>query len=36
MGRFTSRDFLVESARKVGLEGAAEFLDDPKMGLDEV
>ncbi|KAL4577317.1 hypothetical protein LXL04_013424 [Taraxacum kok-saghyz] len=30
------RDFLVESARKVGIEGAAEFLDDPKMGLDEV
>ncbi|KAL4565023.1 hypothetical protein LXL04_029105 [Taraxacum kok-saghyz] len=31
-----SRDFLVEFARKVGIEGALQFLDDPKMGLDEV
>ncbi|KAL8193449.1 hypothetical protein R6Q57_026584 [Mikania cordata] len=29
-------DFLVESARKVGLEGAAEFLQDPNNGLHEV
>ncbi|KAL4590931.1 hypothetical protein LXL04_003878 [Taraxacum kok-saghyz] len=31
-----SMDFLVEFARKVGIEGAILFLDDPKMGLDEV
>ncbi|CAO2825276.1 unnamed protein product [Amaranthus hypochondriacus] len=30
------REFLVESARKVGIEGAAEFLDDPNNGLKEV
>ncbi|XP_022843706.1 uncharacterized protein LOC111367190 isoform X1 [Olea europaea var. sylvestris] len=30
------RQFLVESARKVGLEGAAEFLEDPNNGLKEV
>ncbi|XP_074284971.1 uncharacterized protein LOC141610661 isoform X2 [Silene latifolia] len=30
------REFLVESARKVGLEGAAEFLEDPDNGLKEV
>lgn len=26
----------MESARKAGIEGAAEFLDDPNMGLEEV
>lgn len=30
------RDFLVESARKVEIEGAAEFLEDPNNGLKEV
>ncbi|KAL2499841.1 Thioredoxin superfamily protein [Abeliophyllum distichum] len=30
------REFLVESAKKVGLEGAAEFLEDPNNGLKEV
>ncbi|KAI7744179.1 hypothetical protein M8C21_020797 [Ambrosia artemisiifolia] len=36
-GKFIGdRDFLVESARKVGLEGAAEFLQDPNNGLQEV
>ncbi|KAI3747975.1 hypothetical protein L6452_10752 [Arctium lappa] len=36
-GKFIGdRDFLLESARKVGLEGAAEFLDDPNNGLQEV
>ncbi|XP_059670481.1 uncharacterized protein LOC132316016 [Cornus florida] len=30
------REFLVESARKVGIEGAAEFLEDPNNGLKEV
>lgn len=36
-GKFIgNRDFLLESARKVGLEGAAEFLDDPNNGLQEV
>ncbi|KAM7506880.1 hypothetical protein LguiA_017333 [Lonicera macranthoides] len=30
------REFLVESARKVGVEGAAEFLEDPNNGLKEV
>ncbi|KAK1562272.1 hypothetical protein Q3G72_009227 [Acer saccharum] len=30
------RQFLVESARKVGVEGAAEFLEDPNNGLNEV
>ncbi|GKB10759.1 hypothetical protein Tco_0844682 [Tanacetum coccineum] len=31
-----SNDFLLESARKVGLEGAAEYLDDPNNGLQEI
>ncbi|CAH1419642.1 unnamed protein product [Lactuca virosa] len=36
-GKFIGdRNFLVESARKAGIEGAAEFLDDPNMGLEEV
>jgi hypothetical protein len=30
------REFLVESAIKVGIEGAAEFLQDPNNGLKEV
>ncbi|XP_034707192.1 uncharacterized protein YwbO [Vitis riparia] len=30
------REFLVESAKKVGVEGAAEFLQDPNNGLNEV
>uniref|UniRef100_A0A7C9E3P0 DSBA-like thioredoxin domain-containing protein n=1 Tax=Opuntia streptacantha TaxID=393608 RepID=A0A7C9E3P0_OPUST len=30
------RDFLVECAQKVGIEGAAEFLEDPNNGLKEV
>ncbi|XP_027077270.1 uncharacterized protein LOC113753131 isoform X1 [Coffea eugenioides] len=30
------REFLLESARKVGVEGAAEFLEDPNKGLKEV
>ncbi|KAJ4707242.1 DSBA oxidoreductase family protein [Melia azedarach] len=30
------REFLVESAQKVGIEGAAEFLEDPNNGLREV
>lgn len=30
------RDFLVECAKKVGIEGAAEFLEDPGNGLKEV
>ncbi|KAJ0042914.1 hypothetical protein Pint_18947 [Pistacia integerrima] len=30
------REFLVESAKKVGVEGAAEFLEDPNNGLKEV
>lgn len=30
------RKFLVESAKKVGIEGAAEFLEDPNNGLKEV
>ncbi|XP_021905377.1 uncharacterized protein LOC110820257 isoform X2 [Carica papaya] len=30
------REFLVESARKVGIEGAAEFLEDPNNGVKEV
>lgn len=30
------REFLIESARKVGIEGAAAFLDDPNNGLNEV
>ncbi|XP_071707786.1 uncharacterized protein [Rutidosis leptorrhynchoides] len=36
-GKFIGdRDFLLECARKVGLEGAAEYLDDPNNGLQEV
>ncbi|KAM0006616.1 putative DSBA-like thioredoxin domain, Thioredoxin-like superfamily [Helianthus debilis subsp. tardiflorus] len=36
-GKFIDdKEFLVESARKVGLEGAAEFLQDPNNGLQEV
>ncbi|KAK2986282.1 hypothetical protein RJ640_021851 [Escallonia rubra] len=30
------REFLVESARKVGVEGAAQFLENPENGLKEV
>ncbi|XP_021296681.1 uncharacterized protein LOC110425921 isoform X2 [Herrania umbratica] len=30
------REFLLESARKVGVEGAAEFLENPNNGLKEV
>ncbi|XP_057964662.1 uncharacterized protein LOC131155488 [Malania oleifera] len=30
------REFLVQSARKVGIEGAAEFLEDPDNGLKEI
>jgi predicted DsbA family dithiol-disulfide isomerase len=30
------REFLVECASKVGVDGVAEFLDDPNKGLDEV
>ncbi|KAI3462857.1 hypothetical protein Pfo_019520 [Paulownia fortunei] len=30
------REFLVETAKKVGVEGAAEFLEDPNNGLKEV
>ncbi|XP_042020373.1 uncharacterized protein YwbO-like [Salvia splendens] len=30
------REFLVECAKKVGVEGAAEFLQDPNSGLKEV
>ncbi|XP_009378259.1 uncharacterized protein YwbO [Pyrus x bretschneideri] len=30
------REYLLQSARKVGVEGAAEFLEDPNNGLDEV
>jgi len=30
------RNFLLECAAKVGVEGAAEFLDDPNSGLKEV
>ena len=36
MQQLGSRDFLVEISKKVGIEGATEFLDDPKMGLNEV
>lgn len=36
-GKFIGdRDFLLECANKVGLEGAAEYLDDPNNGLQEV
>ncbi|PIA43334.1 hypothetical protein AQUCO_01900005v1 [Aquilegia coerulea] len=30
------REFLLEAAKKVGIEGAEEFLNDPKNGLQEV
>nr|KJB10389.1 hypothetical protein B456_001G207200 [Gossypium raimondii] len=30
------REFLLESARKVGVEGAAEFLENPNNGVKEV
>ncbi|KAI5340714.1 hypothetical protein L3X38_019988 [Prunus dulcis] len=30
------REFLLESARKIGVEGPAEFLEDPNNGLNEV
>ncbi|CAH9084365.1 unnamed protein product [Cuscuta europaea] len=30
------REFLVEAAKKVGIEGAAEYLEDPHNGLKEV
>ncbi|XAR71319.1 hypothetical protein NMG60_11028524 [Bertholletia excelsa] len=30
------REFLLECARKVGVEGAAEFLEDPNNGVKEV
>ncbi|CAL1392331.1 unnamed protein product [Linum trigynum] len=42
LGNFTQakyigdREFLLECAEKVGLEGAAEFLDDPNAGLKQV
>ncbi|KAF9600208.1 hypothetical protein IFM89_005032 [Coptis chinensis] len=29
-------EFLVEATKKVGIEGAAEFLDDPNKGVQEV
>ncbi|KAF9610221.1 hypothetical protein IFM89_021414 [Coptis chinensis] len=29
-------EFLVEAAKKVGIEGTAEFLDDPNKGVQEV
>ncbi|XP_076893195.1 uncharacterized protein LOC143545144 [Bidens hawaiensis] len=36
-GKFINdRDFLVESASKVGIEGADEFLQDPNNGLEEI
>ncbi|XP_009608607.1 uncharacterized protein LOC107789630 isoform X2 [Nicotiana tabacum] len=36
-GRYIGdREFLVEAARKVGVEGAADFLEDPNNGLKEV
>ncbi|XP_026432642.1 uncharacterized protein LOC113330005 [Papaver somniferum] len=36
-GRYIGdRDFLVEAASKVGIEGAAEFLENPNNGLNEV
>ncbi|KAB1211423.1 hypothetical protein CJ030_MR6G021387 [Morella rubra] len=35
-GRGLCWEFLVESAKKVGIEGAAEFLQDPNNGLKEV
>ncbi|MCL7034716.1 hypothetical protein MKW94_022918 [Papaver nudicaule] len=36
-GRYIGdRDFLVEAASKAGIEGAAEFLENPDNGLNEV
>ncbi|XP_009774377.1 uncharacterized protein [Nicotiana sylvestris] len=36
-GRYIGdREFLVEAARKAGVEGAADFLEDPNNGLKEV
>ncbi|KAI3919122.1 hypothetical protein MKW98_016675 [Papaver atlanticum] len=36
-GRYIGdRDFLVEAASKAGIEGAAEFLENPNNGLNEV
>ncbi|KAI3862329.1 hypothetical protein MKX03_036896 [Papaver bracteatum] len=36
-GRYIGdRDFLVEAASKAGIEGAAEFLENPNSGLNEV
>ncbi|KAK8717699.1 hypothetical protein V6N13_044957 [Hibiscus sabdariffa] len=36
-GKFVGdREFLLESARKVGVEGAAEFLENPDNGVKEV
>ncbi|XP_006338333.1 uncharacterized protein YwbO [Solanum tuberosum] len=36
-GRYIGdREFLIEAARKVGIEGAADFLEDPNNGLKEV
>ncbi|KAF5182270.1 hypothetical protein FRX31_028143, partial [Thalictrum thalictroides] len=31
-----SMEFLIEAAKKVGIEGVEEFLNDPKNGLQEV
>ncbi|CAI0553235.1 unnamed protein product [Linum tenue] len=42
LGNFTQakyigdREFLLQCAEKIGLEGAAEFLDDPNAGLKQV
>ncbi|OVA16924.1 DSBA-like thioredoxin domain [Macleaya cordata] len=36
-GRYIGdKEFLIEAARKAGVEGAAEFLEDPNNGLNEV
>ncbi|KAK4346396.1 hypothetical protein RND71_032735 [Anisodus tanguticus] len=36
-GRYIGdREFLIEAARKVGVEGAADFLENPNNGLKEV
>lgn len=32
----TFREFLVETAKKVGIEGAEELLSDPNNGVTEV
>ncbi|KAL6136662.1 hypothetical protein ACLB2K_061957 [Fragaria x ananassa] len=34
--QFGYREYLLECARKIGVEGAAEFLADPNNGLSEV